>query len=90
MSNSIQKPHRARRGRTPGKSPVNGDYAPLRIRKPAAGILSPSGRVTSPRVAVQFDYATFYTIRQRALEAGTSFGEQVRQLCRAAIEKGNS
>ncbi len=38
------------------------------------------------RIVVSFDDETFATIRQRALDNGTSFAEQVRQLCEWGLE----
>ncbi len=38
------------------------------------------------RIVVSFDDETFATIRQRALDDGTSFAEQVRLLCEWGLE----
>lgn len=38
------------------------------------------------RIVVSFDDETFETIRNRAIQRGTSFAEQVRQLCEWGME----
>ena len=38
------------------------------------------------RIVVSFDDDTFATIRSRAVAQGTSFAEQVRQLCEWGLE----
>ena len=56
-------------------------------RQVAKGVVQPNG---TRGIVCYFDPETFEAIRERALRAGTSFGEQVRCLVEWGLEEGNA